>query len=499
LAVERTSAGRPGAIVDTTPLRSDLAPSPEHIRALFERQRVHQWTVRKRSATERVARLRDLKRAIVARREEILDAMHADFRKNRSEAELSEIQLVLNELNAAIAGTPEWMKPTAVATPLHLFGTRSRIQYEPRGVVLIMAAWNYPFALVFAPLVAAVAAGNCAIVRPSEKVPHTSAVCERIIAEVFAAEEVVQVGGDQTVARALLVLPFDHVFFTGSTEVGRKIMAAASSRLASVTLELGGKSPVIVDETADIDQAAQCIMWGKYVNAGQTCVAPDYALVHATRAPEFFDAARRVLDSFYGPAEEARRASEDYCRMIDRPSCERVAGLIDAAIKSGARLEAGGQVDVESRYIAPTILSGVDPATPLMQGEIFGPVLPVLTYTTREEAIDFVQQRPKPLAMYIFSRSDEGVREILQRTSAGGTVVNNCLLHLVNPNLPFGGAGDSGFGSYHGRFGFETFSHARAVLEQGSPRLSRMLYPPYARLKRGWLGRVLTLARRLRD
>ena len=487
------------AVEPTSPACLPTASTFEDLQTAFERQRANQWAVRTRSAAERVARLRELKRAIVRHRDAVLDAMHADFRKNRSEAELSEIQLVLNELHDAIANTPDWMRARPVPTPVHLVGTRSRIEYEPRGVVLIMAAWNYPFALVFAPLVGAVAAGNCAIVRPSEKVPRTAAVCKTIIAEVFAADEVLQVEGDKTVARRLLDLPFDHVFFTGSSEVGRKIMAAAAPRLTSMTLELGGKCPVIVDDTADIGRAAQCVMWGKYVNAGQTCVAPDYALVHASRASEFFDAARRVLGSFYGPRDDDRRANADYCRMIDRPACERVARLIEGAVSSGARIEAGGEVDVESRYIAPTILSGVNGSSAIMQDEIFGPVLPVLTYTTRDEAIEFVRRRPKPLAMYLFSRSDGNIRDILSRTPAGGTVVNNCLLHLVNPNLPFGGVGESGFGSYHGRFGFETFSHARAVLVQGRPSFSHMVYPPYARLKTGLRGRVLALVRRLRD
>jgi aldehyde dehydrogenase (NAD+) len=469
------------------------------IDSVFERQRAHRWEVRRRTAAERVARLRQLKRAIVARREEILDAMHADFRKNRSEAELSEIQLVLNELNAAIAGTPAWMRPVKVATPPHLFGTRSRIHYEPRGVVLIVAAWNYPFALLFAPLAAAVAAGNCVFLRPSEKVPHTSAVAARILGDVFPADEAVLVGGDRSTAQYLLGLPFDHVFFTGSTPVGHTVMAAAAARLTSVTLELGGKSPAIVDETADLEHAARCVMWGKFVNAGQTCVAPDYALVHETRLEGFCDAARRVLEDFYGASEDARQASEDYCRMIDEPSCARVAALLDDAVRSGARVEIGGRVDVAQRYVAPTILSGVRRDAAIMQDEIFGPVLPVLTYRTQDEAIDYLRGRPKPLAMYVFSESPHNVDDLLTRTTAGGTVVNNCLIHLVNPHLPFGGVGESGFGRYHGRFGFETFSHARAVLVQGRPRLSQMFYPPYARLKQGWLGRVLAVARRLRD
>ena len=243
---------------------------------------------------------------------------------------------MLTELNEAIARVPEWMRPVIVRTPIQLLGTRSRIEYEPRGVVLIMAAWNYPFALIFAPLVAAVAAGNCAMLRPSERVPRTSAVARRIVEETFDPDEVVMIGGDLRSAQALLDLPFDHVFFTGSTPVGRKIMSAAASHLSSVTLELGGKAPALVDETADIEHAARSIMWGKFVNAGQTCVAPDYAFVHESKAEAFFDASRRMLASFYGATDDARQASPDYCRMIDVENWTRVAGLIEESVRAGA-------------------------------------------------------------------------------------------------------------------------------------------------------------------
>jgi aldehyde dehydrogenase (NAD+) len=405
----------------------------------------------------------------------------------------------MTELNEAISRTPKWMQPVRVRTPPHLLGTRSRIQYEPRGVVLIMAAWNYPFALLFAPLIPAVAAGNCVVVRASEKVPHTSGIARRIIEDAFPREEVAMIGGDNAVAQRLLELPFDHIFFTGSTGVGRMIMAAAAPRLASVTLELGGKSPAIVDETADIPHAARCIMWGKFVNAGQTCVAPDYAFVHESRAEAFFEACRDVLASFYGGTDAERRASDDYCRMIDTGNWERVTSLLHASIAAGARLEAGGQADAGERYIAPTVLSHVTPQSPLMQDEIFGPVLPVLSYRTREEIYDYLHAHAKPLAMYVFSTNDAHVDETLSRTTAGGTVVNNCLILLANPRLPFGGVGDSGCGSYHGRFGFETFSHARAVLVQGGFSLGHLFQPPYARLRQGWIGSVLKLARRMRD
>ena len=473
--------------------------SAEAIRGLFRKQQSYQWQIRQRPVIERVRKLKELKRAIVGHREEILDAMHADFRKNRSEAELSEIQLVFTELNEAISHTPEWARSRDVPTPIHLFGTRSEIRYQPRGVVLIIAAWNYPFALLFAPLVGAVAAGNCVMIRPSEKVPNTARVSGKIVAEVFEPEEAALIEGGQDSAKALLDLPFDHVFFTGSSTVGRKIMAAAAAHLSSVTLELGGKSPVIVDETADIAYAARTIVWGKFVNAGQTCVAPDYAFVHVSQAQAFFEAARKALTDSYGASDAERQSSEDYCRMIDDLNTGRVQHLLEDALAAGARIEVGGQADPGDRYIAPTVLSGVKPDSPLMQDEIFGPLLPVLTYESRSEIYEFLRPRPKPLAIYVFSRAQRNIEELVESTSAGGTVVNNCLTHLLNPNLPFGGAGESGFGSYHGRFGFKTFSHERAVLVQEWPRLLHLFYPPYARLKTGWLAGAANLARRLRD
>ncbi len=469
------------------------------IRDAFERHRAHQWTVRARPAAERARRLEALRHAIVSRREALLEAMHADFRKNRTESELSEIQLVLTELGNAIARVADWMRPVRVPTPIHLLGSDSEIRYEPRGVVLIMAAWNYPFALIFAPLVGAVAAGNCVMIRPSERVPHTNAVSRAILADVFPPDELTFVEGGRDTADALLALPFDHVFFTGSSPVGRTIMAAAAPHLSSVTLELGGKSPAIVDESADIDEAAARIVWGKFVNAGQTCVAPDYALVHASRAQAFFDACRWVLASFYGATPGARRASEDYCRIIDRASWTRLTSLLDQAVARGARIEIGGESDASDLYLAPTLLSGVDLTSPIMADEIFGPVLPVLTFQSIDEAIAVVRARPKPLAMYVFGRDHARLESLLQSTSAGGTVVNNCLIHLLNPSLPFGGVGGSGFGSYHGRFGFEAFSHARAVVTQGRPSLAHVFYPPYARLRSGWLGRTLAFVRRLRE
>ncbi len=474
------------------------APTDELITTvheLFVKQQAHRWVVAQTTATQRIHKLKRLKSTIMAYRAELYAAMHADFRKQPTEVELTEVQPTLREINYAIKHLHRWMRPKRVGRPQLLAGTRSAIRYEPRGVVLILAPWNYPFNLLFTPLVAAVAAGNCAIVRPSEKVPHTAKVLAAIVAEVFAPDEVALVAGDVAVAEELLTLPFDHIFFTGSVPVGRKVMAAAARHLTPVTLELGGKSPVVIDQTADMAEAAHRIVWGKFVNSGQTCVAPDYALVHESQASAFLHVAEQSIAALYGATPEARQASPDFPRLVDDAAYRRLSGLLAASIEAGARVVVGGEHDAADRYIAPTILADVNSLNPIMDDEIFGPILPVLTYRTLDDVVAFVNARPKPLALYIFSK-DQSVRDdLIARTSAGGTVVNNVLLHLGNPELPFGGVGASGNGSYHGWFGFRTFSHERALLVQGPLRLDRLLYPPYTRRVQ-WLtrliGRVLT-------
>ena len=486
-------------------LRIDAAPALEpaledasrqlnaRIDTLFAAQQAHRWTMAGTTAAERIALLRRLKAAIVAQRQPLYDAMYADFHKHPTEVELTEIQPTLQEIGHAIKHLKRWMKPRKVRTPALLAGTRSAVRYEPKGVVLILAPWNYPFGLLLNPLVAAVAAGNCAIVRPSEKVPHTARVLAAIIAAAFQPHEVALVGGAVDAADYLLTLPFDHIFFTGSIAVGRKVAAAAGRALIPVTLELGGKSPVIVDQSADLAASAERIVWGKFINAGQTCVAPDYVLVHAAQAPALLAALTTALARLYGDAA-AQRANPDLCRIIDDRAFARLVALLDASVAAGARLVTGGERDAGTRYLAPTILADVTGAMPVMEDEIFGPILPVLTYTTLDEALSFVNARPKPLALYIFSRDRGATDTMLARTTAGGTAVNNVVLHLAHPELPFGGVGTSGHGSYHGSYGFRTFSHERAVLVQGRWNAARLLYPPYGRRVRALarlLGRVV--------
>jgi aldehyde dehydrogenase (NAD+) len=457
---------------------NDDAEQIARARRLFQLQGQARWRVAQSDAAERIARLRKLRAAILRHRQALYDGVWTDFRKSATEFEITEIQIVLGEIAHTIRHLRRWMRPRRVPTPPLLKGTSGRVRWEARGQVLVLAPWNYPFQLLIGPLVAAVAAGNVVLLRPSEKVPATAAAMARLVAETFPEDEVAMVAGGVETADALLDLPFDHFFFTGSTAVGRKVMHAAAKHLATVTLELGGKSPAIVDRSADIPLAAERIVWGKMVNAGQTCVAPDYVLVHEADAPAFLAAARDTAARFYGTGEAARM-SGDFARIVDQRAYDRLARAMEETVAAGAKVEAGGETAPGERYIAPTVLSGVRPDAPIMREEIFGPILPVLTVRSMDEALSFVNARPRPLALYLFSRDGATTERVLRGTTAGGTIVNHVICHLANPDLPFGGVGESGQGSYHGHAGFRAFSHERAVLHAGRWSLAPLYYPPY--------------------
>jgi aldehyde dehydrogenase (NAD+) len=449
-------------------------------RRLFALQQANRWRIAASTAEQRASKLRRLRDVIFDNRQRVYEAMWADFRKSQAEVDLTEIQTTLIELNDARANLARWIKPRVAKTPLLLTGTRSEVRYEPKGVVLIMAPWNYPFQLLLSPMIAAVAAGNCAILRPSEKVPKTAAVLAHIVRESFDEAEVAcvtETGVDM--ANELITMPFDHVFFTGSIPVGRKVMTAAAANLASVTLELGGKSPLVVDETADIAKTTERAMWGKFLNAGQTCLAPDYALVHIDILALFVEAAKRKIAEFYGKTEDVRKSSPDLARIIDDSGFQRLSSLLEEAVAAGARVEIGGVTNPGERYIAPTLLTNVGWDSRIMREEIFGPILPVLTYEALEEVPDRINALGKPLALYVFSRRPENVEAVVRRTSSGGVVINNVVIHFSNPNIPFGGVGESGQGSYHGWYGFRTFSHERTVMKQGRIGFWNNLYPPY--------------------
>jgi aldehyde dehydrogenase (NAD+) len=341
------------------------------------------------------------------------------------------------------------------------------------------------------PLVAAIAAGNCVILKPSEKTPATAAFLGTLIREVFDECEVAVFEGGPSLAEELLELPFDHIFFTGSTRVGRLVMAAAAKNLASVTLELGGKSPAVVDPSADLTAAAHSIAWGRLLNAGQTCLAPDHVWVHESVERELLARLQSAVTTFYGASEEARQKSPDFARVVDADSFARLEGLVARTVSQGATVELGGRFDAASRYVSPTVLSGVTAQSAIMEDEIFGPVLPVLRYRDRDEVYREVERTGKPLVLYVFGRRRRAVEEILSNIASGGAVVNNVFLAWGNPNLPFGGVGPSGLGSYHGVFGFRAFSHERAVTAQRWPALTRMLFPPYGDRRSRLTARVI--------
>ncbi len=476
--------------------RTPALSSPNLIseaRRLFALQQAKHHSVGQTSAVERIAKLKRLQRAIEQHREAVYTALQNDFGKPQAEVELAEIQGTLLDINHTIKHLEGWMRPAKVRTPIQLVGTSSEVRYRPKGVVLILAPWNYPFLLLMGPLIAAVAAGNCAIVRPSEKVPHTAEVLGAIIADAFSPDEVALIAGDVDVADALLDLPFDHIFFTGSTAVGRKVMAAAAKHLTPVTLELGGKSPAIVDANANIHTAAERLVWGKFLNAGQTCVAPDYVLVHQSRAKAFVEAAKHAITKAYGSTGEARSACTDFCRIIDDRSFGRLTSQLHASVEQGARIEFGGRHDAANRFIEPTILLDCAHDVPIMDEEIFGPILPVLTYQTLDEAIGFVNQRSRPLALYVFTEDQPIAERVLRETVSGGAVVNHVIIHLSNTNLPFGGVGASGMGNYHGEYGFRTFSHEQAVLVQRGFSATDLFRPPY----RPWMQRLIKTISRI--
>ncbi|MDB5769533.1 MAG: alkH, partial [Collimonas fungivorans] len=395
---------------------------------------------------------------------------------------LSEILPVIAEANDAIRKLGRWMKPKKVWPSRMMAGTSGYTQYEPKGRVLIVAPWNYPVNLSLGPLVSALAAGNTVILKPSEMTPHASAVIGKIIRAVFTEDEVALFEGDAPVAQALLELPFDHIFFTGSPAVGKIVMAAAAKHLTSVTLELGGKSPTIVDETADLRAAAQNILWAKFTNNGQTCIAPDHIYVHASVKEAFLGHCVAVLESAYGKGAE-QAGSANLARIVNQRHTARVKSLLDDATARGARIVTGGAIDEDQRYIAPTLLDGIPDDAKIMREEIFGPLLPVISYDQLDTVIARINAEPKPLALYVWSRKQANIAKVMQQTTSGGACINHCVVQFLHGNLPFGGVNNSGIGSAHGHYGFLAFSHERAVVRTRI-MLAKMFYPPYSSLTR---------------
>ncbi|MBK6937287.1 MAG: aldehyde dehydrogenase [Chitinophagaceae bacterium] len=420
----------------------------------------------------RTEQLKKLKTAIVKKEEQLNAALYADLKKCPEEVWVTETGMVLSELNFMVHNLRKWMKPQRVKTNLANLPSSSYVYKEPLGVVLIIGPWNYPFQLLLNPLLGAIAAGNCVVLKPSEFAPATSAIMKTIITETFSPDYISFVEGEgaTVVPEMMNNFSFDHVFYTGSTAVGKIIYKMAAERLIPVTLELGGKSPCIIEDDANMKIAARRIAITKFSNAGQMCVAPDYILVHSSRKQELINALKEVTQQFYGqhPAE-----AYGYCKMINQKQFERVIAYF-----GNGKIEFGGGYDTEQLFIEPTVLTGVAMNTPVMKDEIFGPVLPVLSFTDMEEAKKIIGQNPNPLAFYVFTQSKAKEKEWLNSVAFGGGCVNNASWHLTNHHLPFGGRGYSGSGCYHGKYSFETFSHSKAVMKTPTWFDPSIKYPP---------------------
>ena len=460
----------------TTAIRDFAIPE------LVQRQRSFFSTGQTKPIEFRIAQLQKLLKAIVKHQDEIVAAAQEDLGRPAFEAyfeiaSISDIKLALKNLKS-------WMKPTKVRTSIDQFPGSAWIQPEPLGVALIIGPWNYPFQLMISPLVGAIAAGNCAVLKPSEHAPNTSAVVTKIIQSTFDSTYVAVVEGDAKVSQQLLQQRYDHIFFTGGTEIGRIVMKAAAEHLTPVTLELGGKSPCIVDTDIHVEHAARRIVWGKLINAGQTCIAPDYLLVDRQIKEPLLAAIKQCLKDFLGknPAQ-----SQDYSRIINRRHFDRLVSFLDCGT-----IIVGGQTDAETRYFAPTILDDVSWDSPVMQEEIFGPILPVLEYDNIDDAIAQINNRPKPLALYLFSRDRQKQSHVLASTSSGGVCINDTVMQVGVEGLPFGGVGESGIGAYHGKTSFDTFSHAKSVLRKGLWLDLKWRYAPYTEAGLKQIKRIVT-------
>jgi len=431
---------------------------------IFALQRDHQWQMKATTAAERKARLQRLKLAVESRSDEIVAAVRRDTRKPENEIRVTEIANVIGNIDRNIDNLDEWMQPVDVVPSLNPHD-KARIVHEARGVCLILGPWNFPLGLVMGPLAAAIAAGNCCMVKLSDLCPATASVAAKIIRESFDEQEVALFEGGVEVATALLDLPFNHIFFTGSTRVGRIVMAAAAKHLATVTLELGGKSPVIVDEGADVEKIAADLAAAKQFNAGQACISPDYVLIREPQQDRLIkEFQARVRENLY--TEDGRFRKENISQIVDSRNFRRVKRLFDDAVAKGANVAVGGTLEEEDRTIHPTLLTGVTADMAIMQEEIFAPIVPVMTYETLDDVLAYIEARDKPLAMYIYSDNQETIDKLLNRTSSGGVTVNGFFSHYLENKLPFGGVNQSGMGSYHGYFGFKAFSHERAVYMQ---------------------------------
>ncbi len=463
----------------------------QQLKTIFEGQKAQRQQTGVPSVQERIAYLKKLKYSIQQRESAVFNALALDLRKSEFEAAVTEVYFIYSEIDFAIRHLRHWTRPKRTKSTLSNLFTKNRITYQPKGTCLVIAPWNYPFQLTMGPLISALAAGNTVMIKPSEYSIHTSNIIFEILSAVFDPSLVYCALGDQEISTTLLALPFDHIFFTGSTQVGQIVMQAAAKHLSSVTLELGGKSPVLIDRDTDLQKVAEKVAWGKLLNAGQTCIAPDYLLIQQSQEEQFIQFFQAAVTRFiYKPSGAID--TDSYPKIITPKHLSRLQQLTDDACTRGACIAWKGTGDSKDTF-APTVLQNVPLDSRVMQEEIFGPILPIITYNTLEEAIKFVQDRPKPLALYIFSNSTKTTDHVLKNVSSGGACVNDVILHVSNLHLPFGGVNHSGTGSSHGYFGFKAFSHERSIMYQSKFGLSQLIYPPYTDKGRllKWLKRLM--------
>ncbi|WP_432371792.1 aldehyde dehydrogenase [Staphylococcus chromogenes] len=442
-------------------------------RLLFEASQNYFQSLATRPTDTRKQKLKSLKKSIKKHEKDLYAALEKDLGKNKVEAYATEIGYILNSISYYRKNLKKWSKKRAIDTPFFLFPAKSFMMKEPLGTVLIIGPFNYPFQLVMEPLIGAIAAGNTAIIKPSELTPHVAEVIQLIIEDTFEKEYVSVVQGGKEQIEALLSLPFDHIFFTGSTKVGQIVYEAAAKHLTPVTLELGGKSPTIIDKSANLKVASERICFGKFMNVGQTCVAPDYVLIEESVKEAFLMAMKTTLTDFYGkrPYE-----SQDLGRIVNDKHFQRLSHLLEVHKEN---IVIGGYQDAEQRLIEPTVLDDIKVDDFIMQEEIFGPILPIITYQSLDNTMDWLKTLPKPLALYVFSEDENVSNRILETLSFGSGAVNDTMLQLANANLPFGGVGASGIGRYHGKYTFDTFSHEKPYIFKTTKLETGLLFPPY--------------------
>ena len=451
------------------------------IKGLFSSQLEKHSSLAKSTHGDRKQKLKRLLDNFMSMEQEAIDALSLDMKKSPTESIISEVLGVKAEADFAIQNLKKWMRSKRVPSPSTILFTSGWVRPEPKGSILILSPWNYPILLCLNPLIAAIASGNTAVIKPSEFTPASGAFLKKLIERTFNPNEVAVVLGDEKTAIELLSHPFNHVMFTGSPSTGKLVMSAAAKHLSGVTLELGGKSPVIVDNSANISEAAWKLAFYKFANAGQTCTAPDYILCHESKKDDLISGLRENFKSFFSGNDGG--PSSDYCQIVNTTHFDRIEGYLENAKGMGAKVVAGGNTDRSKRFIAPTVLCDVSIDSLVMKEEIFGPLMPVVTYKTMDEAIGFINKREKPLALYLFSYNKKNQKRLTEETSSGALVFNDCVIHHTNPHLPFGGINNSGLGSYHGKYGFDAFSHEKAILKSSAWSPFRLMLPPYTKRK----------------